>query len=133
MEAIGEFFGAGGDGAGDGDDGAAATHVDANPLAITAAGAVVGKTPAGGIEAEAEAIIQEEDKAEAPVMLEYWREFEIIGSLMCDETTGAGSVVYRLAQFVVIVRVLACSLIKADALARAMAMRLARGSRARPV
>jgi hypothetical protein len=120
MEAVGEFFGvgAGGDGDGAGDGGAAGSRVDANPLAVTAAGAVVGKSLAGGIEAEAEAIIEEEDKIiGSPVVLEYWREFEIIGSLMCDETTGAGSIAYRLAQCVIVVRVLACSLRPASEIA----------------
>ena len=66
MEAVGEFFGvgAGGDGDGAGDGGAAGSRVDANPLAVTAAGAVVGKSLAGGIEAEAEAIIEEEEGKE---------------------------------------------------------------------
>ena len=119
MAAIGEFFGAGGDGAGDGDSGAGAgSRVVANPLAITAAGLVGGKALVGGIEAEAEAIIEEEDKIlGSPVVLEYWREFEIIGSLMCDETTGAGSIVYRLAQFVIVIRALACSLRPASEIA----------------
>ena len=95
MEAVSEFFGGGGDGDDGGDDGEDGGST-INPLAVTAVGAVVGTGLAQGLEAEAEKIVEEENKDEPPVVLEYWREFEIIGSLACDDKGGV-TWLYRIA------------------------------------
>jgi hypothetical protein len=108
MEAVSEFFGGGGDGDDGGDDGEDGGST-INPLAVTAVGAVVGTGLAQGLEAEAEKIVEEENKDEPPVVLEYWREFEIIGSLTCDDKGGV-TWLYRIAQLAILMRVGSCAL-----------------------